>query len=284
MLSSLVRKFELRLRSRGTRWLTLSIGKIKIDGEEYTVNGEFKDIILALADETELNEIEVAKILLSAQDDVSLINRPLLQRGLIQFHQHRKFALDTLRLLLELDRLSEEERSETLEDIKMIVEKELLAAPSGSTKRSAEQCIDAMSYTKALLKKVGDKLTAASMLGQDRLGQLSDEMETMEFVRVSLYQQHEVLGLVLSRIFEKGLANQQDFKSLLDILRRADRYDALLSMYWSLCAPSSRANFAQYMSFLPSLRSLPPARLMVTGQSCDQPWKLIIYSHHVRII
>jgi len=173
------------------------------------------------------------------------MGRPLLQCGLVRFHQQRKYALDSLRLLLELDRLAEEDTSEVLGQIKLFVDNIVLALPPGSTQRPVGRCTGAMSFVKTLLKKALDKMTAASLFGQDRLGDFGGEMQTIDFSRVSLYQQHELLAVILNRIIEKGLGQQADFNALLDTLEKADKYDALLGAH--LC--SATFEYRSYRSF-----------------------------------
>jgi nuclear pore complex protein Nup205 len=214
-------------------------GKVTLDDEEFDLNQEFRDVVLMLSDETESSELGAARVLLESQDDVQAMGRPLLQCGLLRFHQQRRYALDSLRLLLELDRISEEETSEALDRIKQFVDTTVFAAPPGSTQRPAERCLAAMAHVRALLKKVADKITAASFLDRNQLGELSGDMQTIEFSRVSLYQQHELLGVVLSRIIEKNLGKQQDFTLLLDYFKKADRYDAFLGGFSGAVLQSS---------------------------------------------
>lgn len=117
-----------------------------------------------------------------------------------------------------------------MEGIKLYVAERLLQPAMGAdaTKRIVPRCMAAMKEIKAWLQKLGDKIAAAQTLGQAGPGQISEEMETVEFSRVSLMQQHELLGVILCRSIEMRQASTSDFMEFVSALKRLDRYDALL--------------------------------------------------------
>lgn len=84
-----------------------------------------------------------------------------------------------------------------------------------------------MAEIKSWLQRLGDKLAAAQTLGQSR-DSMSEEMETVEFSRISLIQQHELLGVILCRAVSKRQAETADFMNFVSLLKRADKYDCLL--------------------------------------------------------
>lgn len=209
-----------------------STGKILLDSDEYSVNENFQQNALMLADEVDLDELEASRCLLESQDDPSTLGRSLLECGIIRFHQQRKYVLDAVRLLLELDgREDELEEAEGLEGIKLYVAERLLQpAPGGATKRIVPRCMAAMKEIKLWLQKLADKIAAAQTLGQAGTGRMSEEMETVEFSRVSLIQQHELLAVILCRSVEMRQASTADFEEFISTLGKADKYDALLGM------------------------------------------------------
>lgn len=132
-------------------------------------------------------------------------------------------------MLLDFEREEEDaEESSALENIKIYVETRLCQNSSDATARYTSRCLTAMTEIKQWLQKLGDKLAAAQTLGQNQSGSLSEEMETVEFARVSLIQQHELLGVVLTRSVEKKRAEIPDFFDFISYLKKADKYDSLL--------------------------------------------------------
>ena len=51
-------------------------GKITVDDEQYSINAEFQEMALQLADELDLDEVDSAKLLLDSQDDTRTLGRP----------------------------------------------------------------------------------------------------------------------------------------------------------------------------------------------------------------
>lgn len=158
------------------------------------------------------------------------MGRSLLECAIIRFHQQRKYALDTLRVLLEIYNLTDDEveESATLEGVTAYVETRVFQPRPGSTKRIIPNYMSAMAEIKTWLQKLGDKIAAAQALGQSRDGGMSEEMETVEFSRVSLIQQHELLGVILCRSVERKQAVASDFIDFAGVLKKVDKYDCLL--------------------------------------------------------
>ncbi|KAG8414947.1 hypothetical protein J3458_008838 [Metarhizium acridum] len=207
-------------------------GKLSIEEQEFTINEKFQQDALLLSDELDLDEIEAAKCLLESQDDPSVLGRSLLECGIIRFHQQRKYTLDALRLLLELDSTEDDaEESRALETIKMFVTARLFQSRPGGCKRYVPCCMAAMGKIKSWLQRLADKIAAAQALSQVKPDQLSEEVETIEFSRVSLIQQHELLGVVLCRLVENRQADVSDFMDFVSTLKKLDKYDNLLGWY-----------------------------------------------------
>lgn len=184
---------------------------------------------MLLSDEIDLDELLAARCLLDSQDDPSVLGRSLLECAIIRFHQQRKYVLDILRMLLDFHRDEEDaEDSSALEGIKIYVENRLFHNTGNATKRYPTRCIASMTEIRQWLQKLGDRLAAAQTLGQGQPGSLSEEMETVEFARVSLIQQHELLGVVLTRSVENRQADTTEFIDFISFLKRADKYDMLL--------------------------------------------------------
>lgn len=207
--------------------LTL-VGKIALDGAEFSLNESFQQEVLILSDELDIEELDAARFLLDSQDDTSILGRPLIECAIIRFHQQRKYALDILRLLFEIYTLeNDDEESTSLDGVKTYVEARMLQASAAGQKRNVPRYMTAMVEIKAWLQRLGDKIAAAQALGQTR-DSMSEEMETVEFSRISLIQQHELLGVILCRSVTKRQAETADFLDFVTVLKRADKYDCLL--------------------------------------------------------
>lgn len=201
------------------------IGKIEINGDEFSINDEFKQIVLNFSDEVEINELEAADIVLASQNDPALLGRSLLECAIIRLHQHRKYVLNIIRILGDL--ASDEEREGTLPNE---VARNLLDGvvfTSSNSQRTIPRCLAAMKDVRAWIQKLNDKITAAAVLSGGQASQASEELETIEFSRVSLIQQHELMGIIVSRAVETQ-AQEEDLKALLAELKSVDRYDSLL--------------------------------------------------------
>lgn len=131
-----------------------------------------------------------------------------------------------------------------MEGIKLYVAERLLQPAMGAdaSKRIVPRCIASMKEIKAWLQKLADKIAAAQTLGQAGPGRISEEMETVEFSRVSLMQQHELLGVILCRSVEMRQASTSDFMEFVSTLKRLDKYDALLGKYVQIQCNSGHTN------------------------------------------
>lgn len=197
----------------------LFLGKIVVDGEDFSINEEFQQAALALADQIHLDQVESAKCLLEALPDTSILGRSLIECAIIRHHQQRKYALDILRLFLEFEQLEDDfEEPAFLEPLKLYVQERIFQ----SKQRLATRCLKSMEEIRNWLSRVSDRLAASSTLGT------SDELERWEFSRISLLQQHELLGVILCQAIEQRQASVEDFKELMKTLRKADKYDASL--------------------------------------------------------
>lgn len=188
--------------------------------------------------------MEAARYILESRGDETILGRSLLECAIIRFHQQRKYALDALRLLLELDSGDDENGDDddddrdgepiSLEAIHVYVfERIFNAAPdtAGRGQRLVPRCMASMQAIKTWLQNLNDKITAAQTLGQTGGGPLSEEAETIEYSRVSLIQEHELLAVILCRSVGKQQAVVSDFTDFISNLRRVDKYDNLLGLF-----------------------------------------------------
>lgn len=200
-------------------------GKIVIEDEEFSINVAFQEDAFQLADEVDLDEVEAAKILLDCQDDPKTIGRTLCEAGLVRFHQQRRYLLDCMRLCIQIAEADDDELSHLQPGFGAYVTENIYCAGSTEATRIVPRCMEAMQGVKGWLQKLADRTSAASVFhGTDR----PPIDEVLEYSRVSLLQQHEILSLITASAIDKRHANAEDFKGLLRTLEKADRYDQLL--------------------------------------------------------
>ncbi|OAA53407.1 hypothetical protein ISF_08760 [Cordyceps fumosorosea ARSEF 2679] len=217
------RVWERPCRSEESRKLIKS-GKIVLDGLELSINDIFQQDALTLSDELDLDELDAARFLLDSEEDPSILGRSLLECAIIRFHQQRKYALDILRILFEIYALETAEESTPLDGIKAYVEARVLQPGATGQKRNVPRYMTAMAEIKTWLQKLGDKIAAAQTMGQP----MSEQMETIEFSRISLIQQHESLATILCWAASKRQAETADLMNFVNVLKRSDKYDCLL--------------------------------------------------------
>ncbi|KAK9772534.1 putative Nucleoporin Nup186/Nup192/Nup205 [Seiridium cardinale] len=197
-------------------------GKIQISGEEYQVTKEFQEMALQVADEIDLDELEASRLILETENDERVLGRSRRECALIRFHQQRKYLLDCIRLLLELSKI--DEVPEEVEDWLGAYVAELILGnvPSAKAQKLVPRCMAGMRDIRAWQQRIADQIAKASALGQSDLAEFK---ETIEFSRVSLIQQHELLAVILSYAVDKRIATAQDFVDFFAFLKNVDRYD-----------------------------------------------------------
>ncbi|KAI0011756.1 nucleoporin Nup186/Nup192/Nup205 [Xylariaceae sp. FL0662B] len=218
-------------RKKDSRDAVLS-GKIGFNDEEWTLNRDFQEIVLQVADEIDLDELEAAKLTLLAEDDETALGRSRKECAIIRFHQYRKYLLSCMMLLLELskeeDELLGDDLGDDLGDLGQYVNDNILRGRTpgvttpGPQPRFVPACVAAMRDIRVWLHKLSEQVTSATVLGR------ADELqfqETVEFTHISLIQQHELLSVILCFAIEKHVALEQDFVDFIRIFRQATRYD-----------------------------------------------------------
>lgn len=214
------------------------LGKIKIEDDEYTLNQDFVDSTLKLADELDLDEIEAAKVLLEAEDDMAVLGRSLLECGIIRFHQQRKYLLDCMRLLIDLS--NDDELEPDLKDyFGQITERDVFGAATPGDHvvtpgKFVPRCLAAMTDIRVWLQRISEKVNTTNLMYQSKPAIPPEFEEAMEFSRVSLVQQHELLAVILSAAIEKHHSDVKHFRDFLEFLKKTDRYDHMLGKSYEL--------------------------------------------------
>lgn len=254
------------------RLLTSSswIGTIQLDEEEYSVNAEFIEGTLLLADALDLDEIAAAQLFLDAQQDTEILDRSNLVAAVIRFHERRQFLLECLRLVLKYstdEHLESDPRDIFLQLVTLILDTKDGPARNGSL--YVQKCLRAMSDIEKWLQVLGERHQGNLTLGKSSTPE-SDEI--IGFQQVSLMQQHESLGALLTYLVKASHTGEEDFYKLLEHLPKLDRWNNLAVHY----VPVITAFTSQYGSPEGSA-SFREARLLNTkimDNKDSAPWAL----------
>ncbi|KAI1324854.1 nucleoporin Nup186/Nup192/Nup205 [Xylariaceae sp. FL0255] len=217
-------------RKKESRDAVLS-GKVELAGEEWSLNKDFQEIALQVADELDLDEIDAARLALQAQDDEEASGRSRKECAIIKFHQERKYMLSCMLLLVELAKEEEElldieGAGDDLGQLGQYVHHYIFRGNvPGLTKvieRFVPACIATLKELRSWLQKLVEHVNNQAVLGRALDGATQ---ETADFSRVMLIQQHEMLAVVLCYAIEKHMANEGDFTEFVGEYRSLDKYD-----------------------------------------------------------
>ncbi|GMF77188.1 unnamed protein product [Aspergillus oryzae] len=255
-------------KNNSSRQAVLS-GKITVDDLEYSINEEFQQGALQLADALGIDELEAAHLFLGAQDHAQMLDRTPLIAAIMRFHERRHFLLESLRLILQESFEVEREMTQVLMQDMIAFVVEIKNGPLRNASLFARKCMKSMEDIEKWLVLVAEQIQKASIVGQ---AEDADIMEAIEYQRASLQQQHESLGAILCYLFKGPYTSPEDLRLLLVNLRKLDRFDGLLVHY----IPSIIAAFVQHGS-PESSNSYKEARSLhtaVTSTKDGQSWAL----------
>ncbi|KAK4696524.1 hypothetical protein P7C71_g1402, partial [Lecanoromycetidae sp. Uapishka_2] len=208
---------------------TLETGTINVDEEEYSVNKEFQETAIQLAEILDLDELASARLLLESQQDAEVLARSNVASAIILFHEHRQFLLECLRLLLKKSMSLEVEEDVCgipRQLVSLILETKDGPARNGSL--YAQKCMGAMAGIEKWLQSLADHQQGMQALGQT----LSTEAkEIMEFQQQSLGQQHESLGAIVQHLVKGSYTGVEDFYKVLEHMPKLDRLNNLALHY-----------------------------------------------------
>jgi nuclear pore complex protein Nup205 len=220
-------------------------GRLDIDGG-FTLNEDFQQTALRVADELNLDELDAALICLESQTEFETSGRSLFICSIIRFHQRRKYLLDCLRLTLQLSsdvNQDPELREWLLELVAQVVR------PQDALKdetRYVRRCLNSMSGdVKQWLQKLVEKQNSISVLGQGQQGEV--EM-VIGYQWVSLVKQHESLSIIVLYLVKQNYSSVADLDEVLATLRKADKFDHLLREY--ICLISNQFSHKLHSLFV----------------------------------
>ena len=205
------------------------IGNIQIDDEEYSVNDEFKENSIQLADALDLDEIDSARLLIVAQEDAEVLDRSLLPSAIIHFHEQRQFLLECLRLILkQSNNNSSENGAHERAGLLISLILEVKDGPARNGSLFAQKCLREMANIEKWMQALGERYQGTLALGQTLTPEFD---EIMGFQQLSLGQQHESLGAVVHYLVKSHYTAVDDCYKLLEHLPKIDRWNNVAVHY-----------------------------------------------------
>lgn len=200
---------------------------INVDDTEYGINEEFRQDVIQVAEELDLDELEAAKLYLQSQDTAQEIDRPPALAAIFRFHGQRQTLLHCLRMAIQqtADPDLEQEHREVFVQLARLV---CQGEQPNSDWKFFRKCITTMGDIEAWIKRLQDRLQGASIIGQSAMGYA---LEALEFERDSLLKQHESLGAILSNLVKDGHAQLHDYQFLMTRTAALERLDNLVLHY-----------------------------------------------------
>jgi nuclear pore complex protein Nup205 len=221
--------------------LPSNAGKITIEGEEYSVNDEFQQVALQIADALDIDELEAAKLTFEAQTDSILPPLPI-PTVITTFHERRDLLLQSLQIILqEAVNGSDEEGTQAVFQSVVSDILEVRTGPVSNGSAYTRKCLSTLQDVEKWQTKVAEHLQAASVVGRSLD---SDIVAILDIQRLSLLKQHEALGAIVALLFKGNYTISEDLRKLLQVPRRWDKLDVSLIHY----LPAFSAAFAQYGS------------------------------------
>ena len=194
------------------------------------MNEEFKQNVIQIADEFDLDEIESAKLFLSSLAIAAGSNRSPIVACIINYHEQRQYVLDCWRLILKeaIDSEVHIEASAVLKD----VVNHVVGIGSNDVTGSSDywrKCITTMKGIESWIDHLSNRIHSLSIIDQGPAGELS---EILYFQRSSLYRQHESFAAIVVHLVKAGCSNIDDFHWLLSTAKSIDKHDIILFHYY----------------------------------------------------
>ncbi|KAI9790799.1 MAG: hypothetical protein M1816_004757 [Peltula sp. TS41687] len=204
----------------------ISAGKVWVDDVEWSLNEDFKQDAIQLADALNLDELEAARMLVRAQSDADSLGRSLLETCIIRFHSERKNLLSCIMLLLKMT--VETEGDEATREYLTDYVGRLVSGSDGHVvirNSFALKCLTAMTDIMAWIQDLVDRIQGANILGAQQPAWYA---EILDFQQTSLTLQHEDLGVIICYLVKGRHTRIRHFAhKLLRALRYIERYDQL---------------------------------------------------------
>ncbi|KAF2273141.1 uncharacterized protein EI97DRAFT_190643 [Westerdykella ornata] len=208
---------------------TLTSGQIKIGEEEYSVNDEFKQRTIELADFLDLDELDAAALFMGAENEAKDLDRSQEQTAIIRFHRRREYALLCIRLMTKA--ALEDVDTELVGFEVLLKAVQIIIGAEGEVNTAYKfwaRCLAAMESIENWLQLIFERLQSAQVVGQVPVSGLA---EIMTFQRQSLTRQHESLAAICTHMIKQNFANRDNFNALLSRVKTLERHDIITIHY-----------------------------------------------------
>lgn len=204
-------------------------GEIRVQDEDYTINDEFKESTLQLADGLDLDEIESARLLLQSEQASDSPQRSGTASAIIRFHERRQSLLESLRLVLKqsINPEADEEHRDVLRQLVALI-LETKDGPARNGSRYAQKCLAGLVSVERWLQALGDRHQGSLTIGQ---AMHPEQEEMLQFQQASLGHQHESLGAVLAHLVKASYTAISDFHKVLEHLPKLVKWNSLALHY-----------------------------------------------------
>jgi nuclear pore complex protein Nup205 len=230
---------------------------------QYGINEEFRQEVIQVADELDLDELHAASLYLDSQTTAEELDRPVAMASIFRFHALRETLLESLRLTIQqaVDCENIDDRERFITCANLITER-----PDATFWR---KCVDSMVAIEEWLQKLRDRLNQIAMIGQTAHGYA---LETLQFEQQSLTKQHESMGAIISHLIKVGTATVDDYRHLLNKTAQLGSPDDITLHY--LPALVSCASVLGPVDSAASLRDARGLDQYFADKSDNSKWRL----------
>ncbi|KAK5078359.1 hypothetical protein LTR64_003230 [Lithohypha guttulata] len=217
-------------------------GKIEVNGQEYSINEEFRHLSNAVGATLSISEEYAGRLIIETQQQGTSDEESLIADVVQLYHDRRDFLLQDFRLLLaySLDPdFATQPRTELEELVREVLDTRNGVVANGSN--FARKCMQTMLDIEAWQVKLNDAILSKAVLSKAR-GEAF--YKTLEFQRSSLFKQHEALGAILALLFRGNYTASEDLRKLHEQSQTWKRLD----FSWIHYLPAFSAAFQQYGS------------------------------------
>lgn len=222
-------------------------GKIEVDGQDYSINDEFRHLSSAIGTTLDISEEHAGKLIIQTQATGVTDEQATVAEIVRRYHDRRDYLLQDLRLVLEQS-LDYDQDDNVRENFQKVVKETLYPQVQASntpgalnSSRFAEKCLQTMNTVEAWQAKVANGIQSKAVLGQERGPAF---YLTLEFQRSSLFKQHECLGAILALLFRGNHTTPDTLHALRTKSQQWQRPD----FGWVHYLPAFSSAFHQYGS------------------------------------
>nr|OQO25403.1 hypothetical protein B0A51_08472 [Rachicladosporium sp. CCFEE 5018] len=196
------------------------ISKVKLSNEEYSINQEFREGAIQVADELDLDELEAAQLYLAVSASSDGYSELLPLRAILRFQNQREALTECVRLLCKKGANADLDDGEA--QLAQNAVREIMGggdAPPSERSAFWRRCIDGLTVIQEGLKKTQDHVQMFAMTGRD-LNTPHGEM--LQAQRMLLTRQHEALASTMTHLITSSYVFPEDYRGFLSKAAAAD--------------------------------------------------------------